>query len=406
MYPEVVAFSGHSSSELSAIITKAEVTMEISKEVKEEADDMTEDFQSEVLDLSTKQIPPIGGSSSTLSRSLPLSSPPPPQSTKRRLDPDSDCVSSLELSDLCTNRTPAFVDTTPGGGGFNTGAAHACRALESISPCSTDNDDDAAAADRIATVDSSSVRRRRRRAPAYPSTVPPPPLLLHSLSSAVTHPVASRLHEIPAFLAGHPLNMTAAAVGMNSSLNVFNFNPNCSAGSTLLDCSAVVSPLSNVPLRSADRTAAAITPYAISYFQPSSRRRSKAPRSGGGGGGRWDAAGSPQLPACSLGDPYRAVRDDLLLIGDGAAAAGGGTGGNGDRSQFEERDSAYLERRRKNNEAAKRSRDARRHKEEEIAYRAAKLEQENISLRAELLLLRRESAELHHLLYGRMDPQR
>lgn len=299
------------------------------------------------------------------------------------------------------SRTPAFINTTPGGGGgLNTGAQ---RRLESISPCSTDDDDAAA---RIATVDSSSVRRRRRRAPDYASlltTVPPPPPLLHSLSSAVTHPVASRLREIPAFLAGHPLNMTAsvavaaaaavtAAVGINSSLNVFN--PNCSVGSTLLDCA--VSPLSSVPLRFADRTPAAITPHATSYFQPSSRRRQKAPRSGGW----WDAAGSPQLPA-SLGDP-RAVGDDLL-IGDGAA---GGTGGNGDRSQFEERDSAYLERRRKNNEAAKRSRDARRHKEEEIAYRAAKLEQENISLRAELLLLRRESAELHHLLYGRMDPQR
>ena len=54
------------------------------------------------------------------------------------------------------------------------------------------------------------------------------------------------------------------------------------------------------------------------------------------------------------------------------------------------KDAAYWERRRKNNEAAKRSRDARRLKENEVAVRASYLEQENIQLKMELVQLRTE----------------
>lgn len=50
---------------------------------------------------------------------------------------------------------------------------------------------------------------------------------------------------------------------------------------------------------------------------------------------------------------------------------------NGNRAQ----DPEYLEKRRKNNEAAKRSRDSRRYKQDEIAIRATFLEQENIMLK-------------------------
>lgn len=64
------------------------------------------------------------------------------------------------------------------------------------------------------------------------------------------------------------------------------------------------------------------------------------------------------------------------------------------------KDEAYWERRRKNNEAAKRSRDARRAKEEEIAIRGAFLEQENMKLRAELSTLKSETAKLRCLLYN------
>lgn len=67
----------------------------------------------------------------------------------------------------------------------------------------------------------------------------------------------------------------------------------------------------------------------------------------------------------------------------------------------DKKDIAYWERRRKNNEAAKRSRDTRRHKEEEIAMRAAFLEQENLKLRAQVAILKNETAKLHYMLYNR-----
>lgn len=69
-------------------------------------------------------------------------------------------------------------------------------------------------------------------------------------------------------------------------------------------------------------------------------------------------------------------------------------------STFDEKDSAYWERRRKNNEAAKRSRDARRAKEDEIAIRAAFLEQENMKLKYELVALRNETAKLRCMIYS------
>ena len=66
----------------------------------------------------------------------------------------------------------------------------------------------------------------------------------------------------------------------------------------------------------------------------------------------------------------------------------------------EKKDGAYWERRRKNNDAAKRSRDARRMKEEEIALRAVFLEQENMKLRAECSILKSELGRLHFMVYN------
>lgn len=63
-------------------------------------------------------------------------------------------------------------------------------------------------------------------------------------------------------------------------------------------------------------------------------------------------------------------------------------------------DEAYRERRRKNNEAAKRSRDARRAKEDDIALRAALLERENLQLKVELAQLKQETNRLRCLLYN------
>lgn len=62
------------------------------------------------------------------------------------------------------------------------------------------------------------------------------------------------------------------------------------------------------------------------------------------------------------------------------------------------KDEAYWERRKKNNEAAKRSRDARRAKEDEIAIRAAFLEQENIQLKWEVARMKSETGRLRALI--------
>ncbi|KAK6182336.1 hypothetical protein SNE40_010046 [Patella caerulea] len=67
----------------------------------------------------------------------------------------------------------------------------------------------------------------------------------------------------------------------------------------------------------------------------------------------------------------------------------------------DKKDDSYWERRRKNNDAAKRSRDSRRMKEEEIAMRAAFLEQENLKLRAQVAILKNETTKLHYMLYNR-----
>lgn len=60
----------------------------------------------------------------------------------------------------------------------------------------------------------------------------------------------------------------------------------------------------------------------------------------------------------------------------------------------------YRERRRKNNEAAKRSRDARRAKEDDIALRAALLERENLQLKVEISQLKQETSRLRCMLYN------
>ncbi|CAK1587617.1 unnamed protein product [Parnassius mnemosyne] len=64
------------------------------------------------------------------------------------------------------------------------------------------------------------------------------------------------------------------------------------------------------------------------------------------------------------------------------------------------KDEKYFERRRRNNQAAKKSRDARRIREDQIAWRACFLEQENASLRAHVAALRQETLTLRTLLAG------
>lgn len=66
----------------------------------------------------------------------------------------------------------------------------------------------------------------------------------------------------------------------------------------------------------------------------------------------------------------------------------------------EQRDDSYWEKRKKNNESAKRSREARRMKEEQIALRVVYLEQENLQLRTEVSLLKSEIEKLRCMLYN------
>ncbi|RZC34807.1 bZIP 2 domain containing protein [Asbolus verrucosus] len=69
--------------------------------------------------------------------------------------------------------------------------------------------------------------------------------------------------------------------------------------------------------------------------------------------------------------------------------------------QNKNEDPTYWEKRRKNNEAAKRSRDARRAKEDEIAIRCAFLERENCHLRYLTDTLKKELEKLQKIVYLR-----
>lgn len=71
------------------------------------------------------------------------------------------------------------------------------------------------------------------------------------------------------------------------------------------------------------------------------------------------------------------------------------------------KDDKYWARRRKNNIAAKRSRDARRVKENQIAIRASYLERENDTLRKQLDDFKRETKALKHRIakYESIYPQ-
>nr|XP_024215146.1 D site-binding protein [Halyomorpha halys] len=64
----------------------------------------------------------------------------------------------------------------------------------------------------------------------------------------------------------------------------------------------------------------------------------------------------------------------------------------------EQKDERYYERRKRNNQAAKKSRDARRLREDQIALRASMLEHENAILRAQVITLREEAQSLRELL--------
>lgn len=64
------------------------------------------------------------------------------------------------------------------------------------------------------------------------------------------------------------------------------------------------------------------------------------------------------------------------------------------------KDQSYWERRRRNNDSARRSRECRRQKEEQIAVRVVYLEQENLQLRTECSMLRAEIEKMRIMIYN------
>ena len=89
--------------------------------------------------------------------------------------------------------------------------------------------------------------------------------------------------------------------------------------------------------------------------------------------------------------------------GDGTSSSDNTMGSLLLQSPTDSKDHQYWERRRKNNLAAKRSRDARRAKEDEIAIRAAFLEQENVQLKWEVTRLKSETGRLRAVLMAEDD---
>ena len=69
------------------------------------------------------------------------------------------------------------------------------------------------------------------------------------------------------------------------------------------------------------------------------------------------------------------------------------------------KDEKYYERRKRNNTAAKKSRDARKAREDEIAIRASMLEKDNAILRAQVATLREEANSLRNLLFQKRNRQ-
>jgi hypothetical protein len=72
--------------------------------------------------------------------------------------------------------------------------------------------------------------------------------------------------------------------------------------------------------------------------------------------------------------------------------------GGSSENNLSQKDGKYFERRKRNNVAAKKSRDARKQREDEIAIRASFLEKENSILKAQLQTLKDEAQQLRILL--------
>lgn len=110
-----------------------------------------------------------------------------------------------------------------------------------------------------------------------------------------------------------------------------------------------------------------------------------------------DEAGKPQKHS-QESDLSECSTSSVPVLHEQASTSRYGPSGSGDKT-LPSMDPCYQEKRRKNNESARRSREARRSKEELIAFRVISLEEENMKLRAEISLLDRELDDLRMRLY-------
>lgn len=114
----------------------------------------------------------------------------------------------------------------------------------------------------------------------------------------------------------------------------------------------------------------------------------------------------PLVLSTAQDESYLRFREEMLSQVRGSKGGscrnkqpGSPTSGPNSGGESEEKDAAYWVRRRKNNEAAKRSRDARRAKEDEIAIRAAFLEQENLKLKYQIAAITEEYNHMRRMFY-------
>ena len=125
------------------------------------------------------------------------------------------------------------------------------------------------------------------------------------------------------------------------------------------------------------------------------RRRGSGQSSRQTRGRRSHRSEAPRIEDSETGSPVGASCDARLPTANATA-------GSDDTDPAE---NEYYQRRDRNNKAAKKSRDLRRIKEEATARRARQLEEENVRLRAELDVLKSETARLHFLVYSRLGRQ-
>ncbi|XP_033127280.1 thyrotroph embryonic factor-like [Anneissia japonica] len=95
------------------------------------------------------------------------------------------------------------------------------------------------------------------------------------------------------------------------------------------------------------------------------------------------------------------LEDEILEVEESLSASAKKRRNNKCAVLDDDKDDRYFERRKRNNLAAKRSRDARKMREEQIGMRASFLEKENAMLHAQLTTLREEANALRQLLSQR-----